>query len=118
MIFTTSEESIEIPLGGKTQVLYRDITMTCNFDVLGEEEESRSLLGIRNSRDYKTVLATSTHLYNTNNQKMGKELIQDVNKQLKMVYIYIYHNNFLRGLFCPFHQIIGTMTTCFFSQIV
>lgn len=53
---------------------------TCNFDVLGKEEEWRSLLGVRNSRDYKTVLATSTHLYSTNNQKMGKELIQDVNK--------------------------------------
>lgn len=62
-------------------MIYRDITMnTCNFDVLGKEEEWRSLLGVRNSRDYKTVLATSTHLYSTNNQKMGKELIQDVNK--------------------------------------
>lgn len=51
----------------------------CNFDVLGEEEEWRSHLGVRNSRDYKTVLATSTHLYNANNQNMGKGLIQDVN---------------------------------------
>lgn len=32
----------------------------------------RFLLGVRNSRDYKTVLATVTHLYDINNQEKGR----------------------------------------------